>query len=522
MTNVANEMTDVEKIIVLDYGSQYNQLITRRIREFGVFSELMSHRITAEEVKAMKPKGIILSGGPNSVYDEGAFSIDPAIFELGIPILGICYGMQLITYNLGGKVEPAQNREYGKALLEVTSDDAVLFEGTPKEQTVWMSHGDLVTQVPEGFETVATSADCPIASIQDTNRNFYGIQYHAEVRHSEYGNDLLRHFAYEVCHCKGDWSMDNFIEMQVAKIREQVGDKKVLLGLSGGVDSSVVGVLLQKAIGDQLTSIFVDHGLLRKNEGEQVMEALGGKFGLNIIRVDAKDRFLDKLAGVSDPEQKRKIIGNEFVYLFDDEATKLAGKEGISFLAQGTLYTDVIESGTETAQTIKSHHNVGGLPEDMQFELIEPLNTLFKDEVRELGTQLGMPDSIVWRQPFPGPGLGIRVLGEITEEKLEIVRESDAILREEITNAGLDRDIWQYFTVLPGIRSVGVMGDGRTYDYTIGIRAVTSIDGMTADFARIPWDVLQKISVRIVNEVDHVNRIVYDITSKPPATVEWE
>ncbi|GCF94259.1 GMP synthase [glutamine-hydrolyzing] [Enterococcus florum] len=522
MTNVANEMTDVEKIIVLDYGSQYNQLITRRIREFGVFSELLSHRITAEEVKAMKPKGIILSGGPNSVYDEGAFSIDPAIFELGIPILGICYGMQLITYNLGGKVEPAQNREYGKALLEVTADDAVLFEGTPKEQTVWMSHGDLVTQVPEGFETVATSADCPIASIQDTTRDFYGIQYHAEVRHSEYGNDLLRHFAFEVCHCKGDWSMDNFIDMQVAKIREQVGDKKVLLGLSGGVDSSVVGVLLQKAIGDQLTSIFVDHGLLRKGEGEQVMEALGGKFGLNIIRVDAKDRFLDKLAGVSDPEQKRKIIGNEFVYLFDDEATKLAGKEGISFLAQGTLYTDVIESGTETAQTIKSHHNVGGLPEDMQFELIEPLNTLFKDEVRELGAQLGMPDSIVWRQPFPGPGLGIRVLGEITEEKLEIVRESDAILREEIANAGLDRDIWQYFTVLPGIRSVGVMGDGRTYDYTIGIRAVTSIDGMTADFARIPWDVLQKISVRIVNEVDHVNRIVYDITSKPPATVEWE
>lgn len=522
MTNVSTEMTNVEKIIVLDYGSQYNQLITRRIREFGVFSELMSHRITAEEVKAMNPKGIILSGGPNSVYDEGAFSIDPKIFELGIPVLGICYGMQLITYNLGGKVEPAKNREYGQATLEVTSDDAVLFAGTPKEQTVWMSHGDLVTQVPEGFERVGTSKDCPIAAIQDTNRNFYGIQFHAEVRHSEYGNELLRHFALDVCQCKGDWTMDNFIDMQVAKIREQVGDKKVLLGLSGGVDSSVVGVLLQKAIGDQLTSIFVDHGLLRKDEGEQVMEALGGKFGLNIIKVDAKDRFLNKLAGVSDPEKKRKIIGNEFVYVFDDEATKLAGKEGISFLAQGTLYTDVIESGTETAQTIKSHHNVGGLPEDMQFELIEPLNTLFKDEVRELGTQLGMPDSIVWRQPFPGPGLGIRVIGEITEEKLEIVRESDAILREEIANAGLDRDIWQYFTVLPGIRSVGVMGDGRTYDYTVGIRAVTSIDGMTADFARIPWDVLQKISVRIVNEVSHVNRIVYDITSKPPATVEWE
>jgi GMP synthase (glutamine-hydrolysing) len=522
VTNVSTEMTNVEKIIVLDYGSQYNQLITRRIREFGVFSELMSHRITAEEVKAMNPKGIILSGGPNSVYDEGAFSIDPKIFELGIPVLGICYGMQLITYNLGGKVEPAKNREYGQATLEVTSDDAVLFAGTPKEQTVWMSHGDLVTQVPEGFERVGTSKDCPIAAIQDTNRNFYGIQFHAEVRHSEYGNELLRHFALDVCQCKGDWTMDNFIDMQVAKIREQVGDKKVLLGLSGGVDSSVVGVLLQKAIGDQLTSIFVDHGLLRKDEGEQVMEALGGKFGLNIIKVDARDRFLNKLAGVSDPEKKRKIIGNEFVYVFDDEATKLAGKEGISFLAQGTLYTDVIESGTETAQTIKSHHNVGGLPEDMQFELIEPLNTLFKDEVRELGTQLGMPDSIVWRQPFPGPGLGIRVIGEITEEKLEIVRESDAILREEIANAGLDRDIWQYFTVLPGIRSVGVMGDGRTYDYTVGIRAVTSIDGMTADFARIPWDVLQKISVRIVNEVSHVNRIVYDITSKPPATVEWE
>lgn len=521
MTNVDN-MPEVEKIIVLDYGSQYNQLITRRIREFGVFSELLSHRITADEVKAMAPKGIILSGGPNSVYDEGAFGIDEEIFELGIPILGICYGMQLMTDRSGGKVEAAHNREYGKAELEVLTDDAVLFAGTPKKQIVWMSHGDLVTQAPTGFEVVGTSADCPIAAIQNLDKKQFGIQFHAEVRNSEYGNELLKHFALDVCHCKGDWSMDNFIDLQVAKIREQVGDKKVLLGLSGGVDSSVVGVLLQKAIGDQLTSIFVDHGLLRKGEGDQVMETLGGKFGLNIIRVDAKERFLSKLAGVSDPEQKRKIIGNEFVYLFDDEATKLAGKEGISFLAQGTLYTDVIESGTETAQTIKSHHNVGGLPEDMQFELIEPLNTLFKDEVRALGTQLGMPDDIVWRQPFPGPGLGIRVLGEITEGKLEIVRESDAILREEIAAAGLDRDIWQYFTVLPGIRSVGVMGDGRTYDYTVGIRAVTSIDGMTADFARIPWDVLQKISVRIVNEVAHVNRIVYDITSKPPATVEWE
>lgn len=518
MTNVT-DLTTVEKIIVLDFGSQYNQLITRRIREFGVFSELLSHRITAEEIREIAPKGIIFSGGPNSVYDENAFKIDPEIYELGIPILGICYGMQLMTYNLGGKVEPAGNREYGKSELSLLIPDSPIFAGTPEKQIAWMSHGDLVAEIPESFETVAISADCPFAAVQDTTRNLYGVQFHPEVRHSEYGNDLLRHFAFDICHCESNWTMDNFIEMQIAKIQAQVGDKKVLLGLSGGVDSSVVGVLLQRAIGDQLTCIFVDHGLLRKGEAEQVMDSLAGKFGLNIIKVDAKERFLSKLAGVSDPEQKRKIIGNEFVYVFDDEATKL---KGIDFLAQGTLYTDIVESGTETAQTIKSHHNVGGLPEDMQFELIEPLDTLFKDEVRALGIELGMPEALVWRQPFPGPGLGIRVLGEITEEKLTIVRDSDAILREEIANAGLDRDIWQYFTVLPGIRSVGVMGDGRTYDYTVGIRAVTSIDGMTADFARIPWDVLQKISVRIVNEVDHVNRIVYDITSKPPATVEWE
>jgi len=382
-----------------------------------------------------------------------------------------------------------------------------------------MSHGDLVTEVPAGFTISATSAHCPIASMYNNELNFHAVQFHPEVRHSVHGNEILKNFAFNVCGAAGNWSIANFIDLEIAKIRNTVGDKKVLLALSGGVDSSVVGVLLQKAIGDQLTCIFVDHGLLRKNEGDQVMESLSGKFGLNIIRVDAKKRFMDKLAGVSDPEQKRKIIGNEFVYVFDDEATKL---KGIDFLAQGTLYTDVIESGTDTAQTIKSHHNVGGLPEDMQFKLIEPLNTLFKDEVRALGTELGMPDALVWRQPFPGPGLGIRVLGELTEEKLEIVRESDAILREEIASAGLDRDVWQYFTVLPGIRSVGVMGDGRTYDYTVGIRAGTSIDCMTSDFARIQWDVLQKISVRIVNEVSHVNRIVYDITSKPPATIEWE
>ena len=514
-------LTDVQKIIVLDYGSQYNQLIARRIREFGVFSELRSHKITADEVREINPIGIVLSGGPNSVYADNAFGIDEAIFELGIPILGICYGMQLLTDKLGGKVVPAGqtgNSEYGQSTLRLKAESK-LFADTPKEQTVLMSHGDAVTEIPAGFHLVGDSADCPYAAIENTEKNIYGIQFHPEVRHSVYGNDILRNFAFKICGAKGDWSMDNFIDLQINEIRKKVGDRKVLLGLSGGVDSSVVGVLLQRAIGDQLTCIFVDHGLLRKNEGDQVMEMLGGKFGLNIIRVDASKRFLDLLAGVEDPEKKRKIIGNEFVSVFDDEASKL---KGVDFLAQGTLYTDVIESGTDTAQTIKSHHNVGGLPEDMQFELIEPLNTLFKDEVRALGTALGMPDEVVWRQPFPGPGLAIRVMGEITAERLETVRESDAILREEIAKAGLDRDIWQYFTVNTGVRSVGVMGDGRTYDYTIAIRAITSIDSMTADFARIPWDVLQKISVRIVNEVDHVNRIVYDITSKPPATVEWE
>ncbi|WP_323052243.1 glutamine-hydrolyzing GMP synthase [Pediococcus acidilactici] len=513
------DLSNFDKIIVLDFGSQYNQLITRRIREFGVYSELLSHKITAEEIKQINPKGIIFSGGPNSVYDDDAFRVDPEIYQLGIPILGICYGMQLMAYNLGGRVESADNREYGHADINVTDDQAALFKGLPATQTVWMSHGDLVREVPAGFKTVATSANCPIASMADDERKFYGVQFHAEVRNTQYGNDILRHFAFDVCQAQANWSMNDFIDMQVEKIREEVGDRKVLLGLSGGVDSSVVGVLLNKAIGDQLVCIFVDHGLLRKGEAKQVMDSLEGKFGLNIIKIDAQDRFLSKLAGVTDPEQKRKIIGNEFIEVFNDEAQKL---KGIDFLAQGTLYTDVIESGTDTAQTIKSHHNVGGLPEDMHFELIEPLRTLFKDEARDLGEKLGMPEDLVWRQPFPGPGLGIRVLGEITEDKLQIVRDSDLILREEIKNAGLDRDIWQYFTVLPGIRSVGVMGDGRTYDYTVGIRAVNSIDGMTADFARIPWDVLQKISVRIVNEVDHVNRVVYDITSKPPATVEWE
>ncbi|WP_285007130.1 glutamine-hydrolyzing GMP synthase [Lactococcus garvieae] len=508
----------LEKIIVLDYGSQYNQLIARRIREIGVFSELMSHKVTAQEIREINPLGIVLSGGPNSVYDEGSFDIDPEIFELGLPILGICYGMQLISHKLGGKVESASESEYGVAPIELKAKSE-LFAHTPETQDVLMSHGDRVVEIPEGFHVVATSPNSPFAAVENTERHIYGIQFHPEVRHSVYGTDMLRNFALNICGAKGDWSMESFIDMQIEKIREQVGDKKVLLGLSGGVDSSVVGVLLQRAIGDQLTSIFVDHGFLRKGEGDQVMNMLGDKFGLNIIRVNAEERFMNKLAGVSDPEKKRKIIGNEFVYVFDDEASKL---KDVKFLAQGTLYTDVIESGTDTAQTIKSHHNVGGLPEDMQFELIEPLNTLFKDEVRALGTELGMPDEIVWRQPFPGPGLAIRVMGDLTPEKIAVVRDSDAILREEIAAADLDRDVWQYFTVNTGIRSVGVMGDIRTYDYTLAIRAITSIDGMTAEFAKLPWDVLQKISVRIVNEVDHINRVVYDITSKPPATVEWE
>jgi GMP synthase (glutamine-hydrolysing) len=511
-------LTNTDLIVVLDFGSQYNQLITRRIREFGVYSELHPHTITAEEIRKMNPKGIIFSGGPNSVYDENSFRCDEEIFEMGLPILGICYGMQLMTVHFEGKVEKAKNREYGKAVLNL-QNQTKLFHDMPEEQVVWMSHGDLVVEAPAGFTIDGTNPSCPISAMSNEDKKLYAVQFHPEVRHSVYGNELLKNFVFNVCECKGDWSMGNFIEVEMAKIREQVGDKKVLCALSGGVDSSVVAVLIHKAIGDQLTCIFVDHGLLRKNEAESVMKTFADGFHMNVIKVDAKERFMSKLEGVSDPEKKRKIIGNEFIYVFDDEATKL---EGIDFLAQGTLYTDIIESGTATAQTIKSHHNVGGLPEDMQFKLIEPLNTLFKDEVRALGTELGIPDDIVWRQPFPGPGLGIRVLGAISEDKLEIVRESDWILREEIKKAGLDREIWQYFTVLPDIRSVGVMGDARTYDYTIGIRAVTSIDGMTSDWARIPWDVLEVISTRIVNEVPHVNRVVYDITSKPPATIEWE
>ncbi|MCR8660118.1 glutamine-hydrolyzing GMP synthase [Paenibacillus endoradicis] len=507
-----------EIIVVLDFGGQYNQLIARRIRDLGVYSELLPYNTSAERIREINPKGIVFSGGPASVYEENSPLVDPAVYDLNIPIFGICYGMQMISHQLNGKVERAGKREYGKADVQFI-EGSTIATGLESSQTVWMSHSDLVIEPPTGFKVDASTEHAPIAAMSNDERKIFAVQFHPEVRHSIQGNEMIHNFLYNVCKVEGNWTMESFIEDTIADIRKQVGKEKVLCALSGGVDSSVVAILLHKAIGDQLTCMFIDHGLLRKDEAEGVMETFVGKFDMKVVKIDAQERFLSKLKGVDDPEQKRKIIGNEFIYVFQEESDKF---DDFKYLAQGTLYTDIVESGTATAQTIKSHHNVGGLPDDIKFELVEPLKALFKDEVRKVGEECGLPSEIVWRQPFPGPGLAIRVLGEVTEDKLKIVRDSDAILREEIIKAGLDREIWQYFTALPNMKSVGVMGDARTYSYTVGIRAVTSIDGMTADWARIPWDILEKISVRIVNEVDNVNRIVYDVTSKPPATIEWE
>jgi GMP synthase (glutamine-hydrolysing) len=510
----------VDEVVVLDYGGQYSQLIARRIRELGVFSELLPHHVGAEEVRRRRPKGLILSGGPASVYAPGAPRLERELLELGIPVLGICYGMQLIATELGGKVEGAEIGEFGRSELTVR-EPGRLFAGLPAEQTCWMSHRDTVFAPPPGFTALASSTGSPVAALESVERGIYGIQFHPEVVHTPYGQTILERFLAEICEADRSWSPESIVSEQIARIRAQVGGGKVICGLSGGVDSSVAALLVHRAIGDQLTCVFVDHGLMRKNEGEQVIAAFRDYFKVPLVAVDAEERFLERLRGVSDPETKRKAIGREFIRVFEEEAAKLGDAK---YLVQGTLYSDVIESGGGTgAATIKSHHNVGGLPEDLQFELVEPLRALFKDEVRAVGAELGLPERLVWRQPFPGPGLAIRIIGgEATKERLDLLRECDYILQDEIRNAGLYRDLWQSFCVLPDIRTVGVQGDERTYGCVVVIRAVTSDDAMTADWARLPYDLLEQIASRMINELRDVNRVVLDITSKPPGTIEWE
>ena len=508
-----------ELILILDFGGQYNQLIARRVRECNVYSEVVPYNISLDEIKKKNPKGIIFTGGPASVYGDNSPKCDKEIFNLGIPVLGICYGMQLMSYTLGGKVASASTREYGETKVNI-NNDSQLFKGFENTNIFLMSHTDYVETLPSGFKKIGYTDSCPNAAMENADRKLYGIQFHPEVNNSVNGIQVIKNFLYNICNCSGNWKMSSFVEDSIKSLKEKIGDKKALCALSGGVDSSVAAVLLSKAIGKNLTCIFVDHGLLRKNEGDEVEKVFTTQYDLNFVRVNAKDLFLEKLAGVTDPETKRKIIGEEFIRVFEKEAKKI-GK--VDFLVQGTIYPDVIESGLGKSSVIKSHHNVGGLPDTVDFkEIIEPLRNLFKDEVRKVGLELGIPEKLVFRQPFPGPGLAIRIIGDITENKLNILKDADHIFTEEIAKAGLDRKINQYFAVLTNLKSVGVMGDERTYDYTIALRAVETTDFMTGVWSKIPYEILEKVSSRIVNEVKHVNRVVYDITSKPPATIEWE